>query len=553
MRGLETLLGGLLLLSGLSMPGVPLIEDPMDNSTVEGEAVFETAEYAGDALVEAQDGALWAEGGLQATLTADEVTVTRYVWEGAKLDAKAGDGPSVSAHYGAGTVERTTTTYENATIEIDGSSDGVASLWRNASRGPAHFSLDLAADETPTIAASPSGTILWMKWAGFDHHVEGPLVALAHDGARLHDVWVKDGTFDHLTARGALDLNVVGGTVTVEHADGSRTYETGVEQTEAGTELAEGSVRTKRVHALVSVTDATLTTGFEESEAVFMAQEPSWSFNGSLRFDAREGRMETGAENVSLSNDTVTLLGDTTLELAPQGETPDPSDPQPNMDDERPTPPIETRVESDARSVSVDGEPVQVPSAPPIPEEVTFWGKVLGLALVAFSVLKKIPAFLLALLARDPLENDRRQEIYDFLQERGMAHTRLIARELDIPVSSVTYHIRLLREADLVIRVEREGYTVYFACDRFEVEDKERLALLASSTREEIARLLADEGAITQQDLAEALEFDQSTVSKHLRKLADAGLVEGEGSNGIEYEPASLLEAWFSRRRDPAD
>lgn len=551
MRGLEPLLGGLLLLSGLSLPGVPFLEDTVGDGPVQGQAVVETAEYAGDALVEAQDGALWAEGGLQAQLTADEVTITRYVWQGAKLDAKAGNGPSVSAHWGYGTAEKTATTYENVTLEIDGSPDGVASVWPNTTRGPTQFSLDLSAEDPPTIAASPSGTILWFPWAGFNHHVEGPLVALAHDGARLHDVWVKDGTFDHLTARGALDLNVLGGTVTVDHADGQATYRTGVEQVEQEAPLAEGSVRTERVHALVSVTDATFTTGFERSKAVFLTQQPTWSFNGSLRFEAQDGRMSTGAANATLDDDTVTLLGNTTLHLSPQGQTPDPGTPQPNLDGERPTPPIETRISSDARSVNVNGQPVEVPNDPAIPEEVTFWSTVLGLLLIAFSLVKKLPPFLLALLARDPLNNDRRERIYGFIQRSGMAHPRLIGRALGIPVSSVLYHLRVLREAGMVVRVKREGYTVYFACDVFDIEDKERLALLANPTRAQIAELVADAGRLTQQAMVDALDISQSTVSKHLAKLKEGDLVEGEGSNGVEYRPSQLLQAWMARAGGP--
>jgi predicted transcriptional regulator len=556
MRSAEVVVGTLLLVSGTALPGLPVLEDEAGTTaSVEGQAVFETADYAGPAEIEADGGALWSEGSLEATIVAESVTVTRYVWEGAHVDTWTGqqDGLWASTHHGKGTTERSATTYENATIRIDTTSEAVMSAWPNATRGPTTFAADLAADETPPIVASPSGTILWLLYSGFDHHVEGPLFALGHNGGRIHDAWVEDAEIEQLGIQGALDLNVLGGNVTVETDDGTDTYRTGVEQTETETDVHENTVRTKRVHALVHVTDAAFRTSMGEAESVFLAQEPTWTINGSLRMDAREGEVRTGAEDATLDDDTLTVLGNTTLDLAAQGETPDPSDPQPYPREERPTRPIEAEMTSDADQVSVDGQALQVPSDPVVPEEVTLWGKILGLLLVAFSVLKKLPAGVVGLLARDPLSNERRRRVHEHILEEGMVHVRGLARELDIPVSSAMYHLRVLREAGLLVRVEREGYTVYFSCDEFDVDEKERLALLAGGTRRDIACMLARRGAATQEALAELMDVSQSTVSKQVAKLEEAGLVESNGDHGIRYRASELLREWLARRGPDAD
>ncbi|PSG96603.1 hypothetical protein BRD56_09630 [Thermoplasmatales archaeon SW_10_69_26] len=133
-----------------------------------------------------------------------------------------------------------------------------------------------------------------------------------------------------------------------------------------------------------------------------------------------------------------------------------------------------------------------------------------------------------------------------------MAHVRRVARDLEIPVSSAMYHLRVLREAGLLVRVKREGYTVYFSCDRFDVDEKKRLALLAGGPRRDIASTLAERGAMTQAALAELLEVSQSTVSRQIAKLEEAGLVEGNGNHGIRYRPAGLLREWLGLESEGA-
>ena len=51
-------------------------------------------------------------------------------------------------------------------------------------------------------------------------------------------------------------------------------------------------------------------------------------------------------------------------------------------------------------------------------------------------------------------------------------------------------------------------------------------AALADPTRREIARLLSERGPQTQTELAAMLPVTRQAVAKHLRALADAGLVE---------------------------
>ena len=51
-------------------------------------------------------------------------------------------------------------------------------------------------------------------------------------------------------------------------------------------------------------------------------------------------------------------------------------------------------------------------------------------------------------------------------------------------------------------------------------------AALADPTRREIAQLLADEGPLTQTELARRLPITRQGIAKHLSALADADLVD---------------------------
>jgi len=331
-------------------------------------------------------------------------------------------------------------------------------------------------------------------------------------------------------------------------ADEPRVYETGRESVEREEGAAGSATATiERTFAQLSVHNATLTATFEQDpETVVTAREPTWRMNGSLTFDAADGQVASEYDNASLDGDTVTLVGDTTLSLETLGERDDPGSANPDWyTGENAPPAMRGEMGSKAESMRVNGQSLDVPETGGVPEEVTFWGQVLGLLLIAWSLVKKVPAFLAALLAKDPLTNDRRQRIYAFIQERGLAYPRMIERELDIPFSSVNYHLRILSESGLLTCVEAEGYTVYFPCTELTPDQKERLAVLASPKRRRIAEMVARQGSGTQQALLDALGLAQSTVAEHLRKLEEAGLVESNGNHGIRYRPSELLRGWL--------
>jgi DNA-binding transcriptional ArsR family regulator len=83
----------------------------------------------------------------------------------------------------------------------------------------------------------------------------------------------------------------------------------------------------------------------------------------------------------------------------------------------------------------------------------------------------------------------------------------------------------------------------------------ELLAVLADPVRREIVELLAD-GAVTAGEIAERFPVSRPAVSRHLRVLREAGLVESEVRGqrrvySLRREGLAPLEEWLGRFRRP--
>ncbi|WP_267642126.1 winged helix-turn-helix transcriptional regulator [Haloarchaeobius amylolyticus] len=125
----------------------------------------------------------------------------------------------------------------------------------------------------------------------------------------------------------------------------------------------------------------------------------------------------------------------------------------------------------------------------------------------------------------DPLAHEDRARIHRVVTDAPGVYLSAISDASDVPLSTVRHHVRILEEEGLVTSVKLEGKRRYFPAD---TEDRELHAALASPPRAAIIERLAAEGGALVGELAEALDRDPSTLSHHLGRLEDAGLVERE-------------------------
>ncbi|WP_241430571.1 winged helix-turn-helix transcriptional regulator [Natronorubrum sulfidifaciens] len=133
----------------------------------------------------------------------------------------------------------------------------------------------------------------------------------------------------------------------------------------------------------------------------------------------------------------------------------------------------------------------------------------------------------------DPLENERRRAVYETIAAEPGSYLSQVSDDSDIALSTVRHHVRVLEDEGLVTAAKVNGKRRYY----LEADDEAvpaaggdsadialHAALVEPAKREVLETLAALESASNGR-LADELERDPSTVSHHLRALADDGLV----------------------------
>ncbi len=102
-----------------------------------------------------------------------------------------------------------------------------------------------------------------------------------------------------------------------------------------------------------------------------------------------------------------------------------------------------------------------------------------------------------------------------------------VAEFLNVDYSTACYHVRVLARHGAVNVLHLGGLVrVYPAGAAPAREERAAIEALASATARGIAREVMARGEATLRDVMLALDLPRSTVQEHLRRLADAGVVD---------------------------
>ncbi|MBD3204888.1 helix-turn-helix domain-containing protein [Candidatus Bathyarchaeota archaeon] len=125
---------------------------------------------------------------------------------------------------------------------------------------------------------------------------------------------------------------------------------------------------------------------------------------------------------------------------------------------------------------------------------------------------------------KEVLENESRRRIYWFVKRNPGLHLRELQRRLEIPLTSLDYHLGYLSRHELLSRDGEGFYTRYFD-EELDEEDREILALLRQRRLREIVLVLISESKASYGVLMSSLSLPASTLSLYLKKLVDGGVV----------------------------
>jgi DNA-binding transcriptional ArsR family regulator len=125
----------------------------------------------------------------------------------------------------------------------------------------------------------------------------------------------------------------------------------------------------------------------------------------------------------------------------------------------------------------------------------------------------------------DPLDDEVRAALYEAIDRSPGAYLSAVAEQADVALSTARHHLDVLEDEGLVTTAKVRGKRRYYPDH---APDVELTAALEDEGTREVLRALARLGASHGGWLADELERDASTISHHLSRLEDAGLVERE-------------------------
>lgn len=127
----------------------------------------------------------------------------------------------------------------------------------------------------------------------------------------------------------------------------------------------------------------------------------------------------------------------------------------------------------------------------------------------------------------DPLDDPLRERIYETVQQSPGVYPAALVDRLDVPRSTLRYHLRLLEHEELISEQAVDGKRRYVTAEATAAE-RALSVVDEESTAARIVDQLARDGDATVSDLATRLDCSPATVSYHLDRLEDAAVVERE-------------------------
>jgi len=127
---------------------------------------------------------------------------------------------------------------------------------------------------------------------------------------------------------------------------------------------------------------------------------------------------------------------------------------------------------------------------------------------------------------RDVLSLEMRRMIYNLILKHPGLHIRGIQRRVNMPYTSLKYHLDYLVKRDLIVSKTYRRYQRYFIKDFMDCESKKIISLLREKTTNEIIIFLLVNVCSSRNELSKELGKDTATVSFHLNKLSESGLIK---------------------------
>lgn len=131
----------------------------------------------------------------------------------------------------------------------------------------------------------------------------------------------------------------------------------------------------------------------------------------------------------------------------------------------------------------------------------------------------------------DVLELETRKEIFEYVQANPGVHFSQLKRDLDMETGLLQHHLRTLENYDVLTSEEHQGKRRLFVAEELDDEERAILSSLRYETTRHILLFLLEENTARNRAIAEELGVAPATVSWHVSRLVEDGIVS-EVRNG---------------------
>ncbi|MCK9631620.1 MAG: winged helix-turn-helix transcriptional regulator [Methanoregula sp.] len=206
------------------------------------------------------------------------------------------------------------------------------------------------------------------------------------------------------------------------------------------------------------------------------------------------------------------------------------------------------------------GEPVEM-------EQVEFWDlppKIMLMSIIPAIPFIKFPAELIfaasiclffgfRIIARHNIfDSAVRKRVYTCIRENPGISFMALARDTEIKPGTLRYHLALMKMTGKITLLETYGHTRYFEnSGKYPELEQKILKYLKKPTERTIFDLILKNPCVSRKDLEEQLGISGSSVTWHMNRLANDGLITvdkiGKSSQYvIEPEAAGYLKKYLA-------
>lgn len=171
------------------------------------------------------------------------------------------------------------------------------------------------------------------------------------------------------------------------------------------------------------------------------------------------------------------------------------------------------------------------PAAPAAATGVSLLALVVSALYYFWPTLKGLPiAGLFSRIENDRvLEHPARRTLHALVEANPGIHFQELARKAGFGRGQLEHHLRKLQAANLVSRVEGASYTCFFARGQHDRRVMAAAPLLRSDGGRAVLGVLQELPGATSRQIAARLGLSAGTVSYHVKRLREAGLLESSG------------------------